>query len=158
MILFAAMLRAHHWVDRSQLLLEGTGFSHYQLGFVLAFMTLAGFESATALGEEAKTATRTLPRVMILCILPTGLLFAGSIYCMTSLSHGLNLALDQTDAPLDMIARSIGLPTLGWLSSLGVAISCFGCALGGFNAGSRVVFSMAREPPALAVLRGRAPR
>jgi amino acid transporter len=82
---------------------------------------------------------------MILCILPIGLLFVGSIYCMTVLSHSLNLALGQTDAPLDMIARSIGLPTLGWLSSLGVAISCFGCALGGFNAGSRVVYSMARS-------------
>jgi amino acid transporter len=144
-ILFSAMMRSHHWVDRAQLHLEGTGFSHYQLAFVLAFMTLAGFESATALGEEAKTATHTLPRVMILCVLPIGLLFAASIYCMTTLSHSLNLALDQTDGPLDMIARSVGLPTLGWLSSLGVAISCFGCSLGGFNAGSRVVYSMARN-------------
>jgi amino acid transporter len=145
LILFAAMLQAHHWVDRSQLRLEGTRFSHYQLGVVLAFMTLSGFESATALGEEAKTATRTLPRVMILCVLPVGFLFAGTIYCMTVLSHSLNLALGQTNAPLDTIARSIGLPTLGWLSSLGVAISCFGCALGGFNAGPRVVYSMARS-------------
>jgi amino acid transporter len=44
-----------------------------------------------------------------------------------------------------MVAQSIGLPTLGWLSSVGVAFSCFGCALGGFNAGSRVIFSMARS-------------
>ena len=44
-----------------------------------------------------------------------------------------------------MIAQSLGLPSLGWMSSLGIAISCFGCALGGFNAGSRVIFSMARE-------------
>lgn len=143
-ILFTAMFRAHHWVDRAQLRLEGTGFAQYQLAFVLAFMTLAGFESATTLGEEAKAATRTLPRVMLLCVLPVGLLFAGTIYCMTVLSHSLNLVLDQSVAPLDLIARSIGLPTLGWLSSLGVAISCFGCALGGFNAGSRVVYSMAR--------------
>lgn len=144
LILIMAMVRAHHWVDHAQLQLHGVGFTQYQLGFVLAFMTLAGFESATTLGEEAKTATHTLPRVMMLCILPIGILFAATIYCMTVLSHGLNLALDQTDAPLDLIARSIGLPVLGWLSSLGVAISCFGCALGGFNAGSRVVFSMAR--------------
>jgi amino acid transporter len=82
---------------------------------------------------------------MILCIILTGILFVASVYCLTALSHNLNLSLDQTDAPLDMIARSIGLPTLGWMSSLGVAISCFGCALGGFNAGSRVLYSMARE-------------
>lgn len=144
-ILAAGMMGTHHWVDRPQLRLQGSSFPGFRLGFVLAFMTLAGFESASALGEEARTATRTLPRVMLLCILPTGILFVGSIYCLTVFSHSLNLALDQTDAPLDMIARSIGLPTLGWMSSLGVAISCYGCALGGFNAGSRVVYSMARS-------------
>jgi amino acid transporter len=144
-ILGVAMVGAHRWVDRSQLHLEGTDFPHFKLGFVLAFMTLSGFESTTALGEEAKTATRTLPRVMLLCVLPIGLLFMASTYCLTTLSHGRNLALDQTDAPLDMIAQSIGLPNLGWMSSLGVAISCFGCAVGAFNAGSRVIYSMARD-------------
>ena len=143
-ILAAAMTGTHHWVDRPQLRLEGAGFSHFRLGFVLAFMTLAGFESATALGEEAKAATHTLPRVMMLCILPTGLLFVVSIYCLTVFSHSLSLALDQTDAPLDLIARSVGLPALGALSSLGIAVSCYGCALGGLNAGSRVAYSMAR--------------
>jgi len=144
-ILGAAMFRSRHWVDHPQLRLEGASFSGMRLGFVLAFMTLAGFESTTTLGEEAKGATHTLPRVMFLCIVPIGVLFIGSLYCLTALSHSQNLALDQSDAPLDMIAQSIGLPTLGWLSSLGVAVSCFGCALGGFNAGSRVIFSMARS-------------
>ena len=144
-ILGAAMVQGHTWMDRSQFKLEGSSFSQAQLGFVLVFMTLSGFESTTTLGEEAKSATRTLPRVMYLCILPTGLFFIASIYCMTLLSHGRNLALDQADAPLDMIAQSVGLPTLGWLSTLGVAVSCYGCALGAFNAGARVIFSMARS-------------
>ncbi len=144
-ILVGAMVTTHHWVDSAQIRLQGSGFPQLRLGFVLAFMTLAGFESATTLGEEAKSATRTLPRVMTLCILPTGLLFVVSIYCLTVFSHSLNLALDQTDAPLDMIARSAGFPALGTLSSLGIALSCFGCALGGMNAGSRVIYAMARS-------------
>jgi len=144
-ILGAAMFRSHHWVDHAQFGLDGVSFTGMKLGFILAFMVLAGFESTTTLGEEAKTATHTLPRVMFLCIVPIGILFIGSLYCLTALSHSQNLALDQSDAPLDMVAQSIGLPTLGWLSSLGVAFSCFGCALGGFNAGSRVIFSMARS-------------
>jgi amino acid transporter len=82
---------------------------------------------------------------MFLCIVPIGILFIATLYCLTALSHSQNLALDQTDAPLDMIAQSIGLPALGLLSSIAVAFSCFGCALGGFNAGSRVIFSMARS-------------
>jgi len=144
-ILTAAMFATKSWVDRSQMTLQGASFSQVQLGFVLVFMTLSGFESTTTLSEEAKAATRTLPRVMYLCILPTGVFFVWGIYCLTALSHGRNLALDQADAPLDMIAQSVGMPTLGWISTLGVAISCFGCALGGFNAGSRVIFSMARS-------------
>jgi amino acid transporter len=108
-------------------------------------MMLAGFESATTLGEEAQSATRTIPRVMLFCLLPIGVLFLASIYATTVLSHQRNLSLDQTSAPLDLIARSVALPALGWISSLGVALSCFGCALGGLNAGARVIFSMARE-------------
>jgi amino acid transporter len=158
LILGAAMFRSHHWVDHAQLHLEGVTFSGMKFGFILAFMVLAGFESTTTLGEEAKAATHTLPRVMFLCIVPIGVLFIASLYCLTALSHSQNLALDQSDAPLDMIAQSIGLPALGWLSSLGVAFSCFGCALGGFNAGIARHLLHGEEPPHLALLRGHPPR
>ena len=144
-ILAVAMGRTHQWVDHAQLSLEGASFPKMKLGFVLAFMMLAGFESATTLGEEARSATRNLPRAMFVCLLPTGCSLSSGIYCLTTLSHSHALSLDQSDAPLNLVAESIGLPALGWMSSLGVAVSCFGCALGGFNAGSRVVFSMARS-------------
>ncbi len=145
LILVLAMSRNVHGIDQAQLHLAGTRSPQIKLGLVLAFMMLAGFESSTTLSEEAQSATRTIPRVMILCLLLLGLLFMASIYSITALSHDRNLGLDQTNAPLDLIARSIDLPALGWISSLGVALSCFGCALGGLNAGARVIFSMARE-------------
>jgi amino acid transporter len=144
-ILCGAMFASHRWIDTEQLSLKGVGFPQFRAAFVLAFMTLAGFESVTTLGEEAKAATHSLPRAMMLCLVPVCVLFTGTIYCLTALSHSRSLALDQTDAPLDLVAQSLGLPTLGWMSSLGVAISCFGCMLGGFNAGSRVIYSMARN-------------
>jgi amino acid transporter len=145
LILGVAMWRNVHGIDQAQLHLAGTRSPQIKLGLVLAFMMLAGFESSTTLGEEAQSATRTIPRVMIFCLLLLGLLFLASIYSITALSHSRDLGLDQTSAPLDVIARSINLPALGWISSLGVALSCFGCALGGLNAGARVIFSMARE-------------
>jgi amino acid transporter len=145
LILTVAMWRNVHGIDQAQLHLAGTRSPRIKLGLVLAFMMLAGFESSTTLSEEAQSATRTIPRVMIFCLLLLGLLFIASIYSITALSHDRNLGLDQTNAPLDLIARSIDLPALGWISSLGVALSCFGCALGGLNAGARVIFSMARE-------------
>ena len=144
LILGTALVRTGHLVDQAQVHLVGVDVSHVRLGFVLAFMLLAGFESVTTLGEEACAAKTTIPRVMMTCLVPIGLLFLLSIYGLTALSHFRNLALDQTDAPFDLIAQSIGLPSLGWMSSVGVALSCYGCALGAFNAGGRVVFSMAR--------------
>jgi amino acid transporter len=143
-ILSAAMLREGHWVDHAQLRLEGADFSHVRLGFVLAFLVLAGFESATTLSEESQDSKHVLPRVMLGCLLPTGLLFVLGIYCLGALSHAHSLALDQTTAPFDVIATSVGLPALGWISSVGIALSCYGCAVGGFNAGSRVLYAMAR--------------
>jgi amino acid transporter len=144
LILASALGQAPHAVDRAQLHLAGASLPRFKLSFVLGFMMLAGFESAAALGEEACSATRTIPRVLFFCLLPVGALFLGSMYAITALSHQRGVALDQTTAPIDVIAQSIHLSTLGWMSSLGVAISCFGCALGGLNAGSRVIFSMAR--------------
>jgi amino acid transporter len=145
LILGVAMWRNGHNLDQAQLHLAGVRPPQIKLGLVLAFMMLAGFESSTTLGEEAQSARRTIPRVMVFCLLLLGMLFMASIYCITALSHDGNLGLDQTNAPLDLIARSIDLPALGWISSLGVALSCFGCAVGGLNAGARVIFSMARE-------------
>lgn len=157
-ILTLAMARNGHGFDRAQLRLQGADFGHVRSGFVLAFMILAGFEGATALGEESRDPTRVLPRVMFGCLLPTGLLFVGGIYCLGALSHSRSLALDQTNAPFDVIAQSVRLPALGWLSSLGVALSCYGCALGGFNAGSRVLYALARSGQLARSLRAVHPR
>jgi amino acid transporter len=98
-ILGVAMLRTPHAIDQAPLHLAGTHFSQIKLGLVLAFMMMAGFEIATTLGEEAQSATRTIPRVLFFCLLPIGLLFMASIYSITALSHDRNMALDQTNAP-----------------------------------------------------------
>ena len=82
---------------------------------------------------------------MLTCLVPIRVLYLAGTYGLAALSHYRTLALDQTDAPFDLIAQSIGLPAFGWLSSIGVALSCFGCALGGFNAGGRIVYWMAQH-------------
>ncbi len=66
-------------------------------------------------------------------------------YCLTDLGRVYSLALDQADLPFDVLAAAVGAPSLGWLSSLGVGLSCYACALASLNAGSRVVYAMARD-------------
>jgi amino acid transporter len=142
-----AMVRNHAWIDAPQLQLHLTGanFIGIQSALVFGFMTLAGFESVTALGEESSKPTRTIPRVIVWCMFPVGLLYLVMIYCLLALARKNGIALDRVDAPFDSIARSMNLPSLGIISSVGIALSYFACALGSLNAGARVLYSMAQR-------------
>jgi len=143
-IILIGLTQTHAWIDPAQLHLQGVHLNSLRLSLVLAFLTMAGIESVTTLGDEAEKATRTIPRVLMGSLLPFGLLLVLATYGLTSLSHHFSTALDQAAAPLDTIARSFRAPSLGLLSSLAVGISYFGCTLASLNAGARVVYSMAR--------------
>jgi amino acid transporter len=140
-----AMVRNHAWIDAPQLHLIGANFIGIQSVLVFGFMTLAGFESVTALGEEASKPRRTIPSVIVWCMFPVGLLYLVMIYCLLALARKNGIALERVDAPFDSIARSMNLPSLGIISSVGIALSYFACALGSLNAGARVLYSMAQR-------------
>jgi amino acid transporter len=74
-----------------------------------------------------------------------GLLYLVITYCLVMLSRQNGLDLAQLEAPYDRISQIIHLPFLGLLSSLGIAMSYFACALASLNAGSRVLYAMARQ-------------
>jgi amino acid transporter len=67
------------------------------------------------------------------------------IYCLISIARRIGMDLGTLDAPFDGIARAIRLPALGYLSSLGVALSYFACTLAQLNAGARVLYHLAQE-------------
>jgi amino acid transporter len=145
LIVGLAMLHQSAWIDRAQLHLEGARLPGFQYALVFGFMTLAGFESVTALGAEASHARRTIPRVIVSCLIPIGILYLIVIYCLVALARKNGMIFDQLNAPFDTIARSMNLGSLGYLSSVGVALSYFACTLGSMNAGARVLYSMARR-------------
>ena len=143
LIIALAMFHNSAWIDRPQLRLEGARLPGFQYALVFGFMTLAGFESVTALGAEASHAKRTIPRVILSCLIPIGVLYLVVIYCLVALARKNGMIFDQLNAPFDTIARSMNLVSLGYVSSLGVALSYFACTLGSMNAGARVLYSMA---------------
>ena len=143
-IVLAGLAHARIWIDRAQFRLEGVRPANIRLSFVLAFLTLAGVESSTTLGAEAKSATTTIPRVLFVSLIPVGILYIAVTYALVALSHRLSVALDQADAPLDVIANSFGARWLGLASSFGVGMSYLGCTLASLTAGARVLFAMAR--------------
>ncbi|HEY0702950.1 MAG TPA: APC family permease [Candidatus Acidoferrales bacterium] len=140
-----AMFRTSAWIDRPQLHLEGARLPGFQYALVFGFMTLAGFESVTALGSESTHAKRTIPKVILSCLVPIGLLYLVVIYCLVALARKNGMVFDTLNAPFDTIARGMHLASLGYLSSVGIALSYFACTLGSMNAGARVLYSMARR-------------
>jgi amino acid transporter len=144
-IVALAMARSGTWLDREQLALKGAGPGAFSAGLVLAFLTMGGFESATTLGDEARQARSSIPRAIMGCVVPIGLLYLVMTYLLVGLGKRFGIALDQLETPFDTIARAIHFPLLGTLSSVGVALSYFACTLGSINAGARTLYAMAGD-------------
>jgi amino acid transporter len=144
-IIAVAMIRGGTWIDRPQLTLQGVTSKTFSAGLVLAFLTMGGFESATTLGEESSNAKSAIPRAILGCVVPVAVLYLGITYFLDGLGRKFGLALDQLEAPFDTVARANHLGLLGTLSSLGIAMSYFACALGQINAGARILYSLAEE-------------
>jgi len=144
-IIAIAMYSRGSWIDRPQLTLEGAGPKAFSAGLVLAFLTMGGFESATTLGEEAKHAERTIPRAIMQCVVPIGLLYLVMTYLLVGLGRRFGIALDQLEAPFDTLARANHFTLLGTASSAGIAMSFFACTLGSINAGSRTLYSLSED-------------
>jgi amino acid transporter len=140
-----AALAKGAWWDVRQFRLAGTSWEGIRLAFVMAATTLAGFESATTLGEESSNAKKAIPRIMILCLLPTGIIYLLATYSLSVLEDRYHIRLDDATMPFDAIARAAGIPALGTVSLAGIGISSFAATLAGINAGSRVLYDLARQ-------------
>jgi len=146
-LIVVGMSRAHAWVDHAQIGLAGVHFSGLQGGLVVAFMLMAGFEGATSLGEESDNPKAAIPRAIFGCMLPLSVFYLVATYCLVSLGNRGVISEQSSglSVPFDALARALHVPGFGILSTLGVALSYFACALGCLTVAARVLFSMARE-------------
>ena len=144
-IIVVAMSQDGPWIDRPQLTLEGVGPRKLTAGLVLAVIMMGGFESATTLGVESRRPEWTIPRALVRCVVPVGILYVVMTYLLVGLGRRFGLALDQLEAPFDTFARAYHHPLLGAASSAGVALSYFACTLGSMNAGARTLYSLAED-------------
>jgi len=147
MVALAVLFIIHtgKWFDADQLHLTGVKPRGMRLGIILAFMSLTGFESVTTLGEESKHALKAIPRAILACILPIGLLYLTMAYVVTMAFRGSGLDLAQTFVPFDYLAVAAGWPHLAIVVGIGITLSFFACMLGCMNAAARVLFSMSRR-------------
>ncbi len=132
-------------IDSTQFSLSGVSLMNLGLGVVVAVFSLVGFESSTAFGEEARDATRTVPRSIIWSLIITGLFFMFVCYVEVLATHGYSTTLDKIDAPLNVMADLCHVSFLSIPLSLGAMCSFFALALSCMNAGARVMVAMGRH-------------
>ncbi len=143
-IMLVALSKGSCW-DARQLDFTHTPWNAVRVAFITAATTLAGFESASTLGEEVSEARTTVPRTMLLCLIPTGVLYLLSTYSLGLLEDRYHVHLDETSMPFDLLARTVGIPVFGTLSLIGISVSSFAAAVAGINGASRVMYDLSRQ-------------
>lgn len=150
-LLFVLVLGALIWsskgfaIDTAQLTLEGATPSGALVGVVLVVFGFSGFESSTALGDEAKDPLQTIPRSVIQSVVLSGLFFMVMSYVVVLGFSASGQSLADSEAPLHTLAKSIGWTGLGTLINIGVLLSFFSCTLAAINSTARILFSMAHH-------------
>ncbi|MUL77028.1 APC family permease [Mycolicibacterium sp. CBMA 226] len=132
-------------IDAHQLRLDGVGVSGTTLAVVVCIFSLVGFESATALGGEAKTPLHNVPRAVTWSLVITGLFFVVVSYVEVVGANAHGLQLDQLDAPLSALSDAYQVGYLKAPICLGAMLSFYSLTLSCVNAGSRILLPMARH-------------
>jgi amino acid transporter len=145
LLAFAFFFKSGRVIDPQQFTFAGITPKGMVQGLVLAFFSFVGFESAAALGHEAKNPLRTIPRSVLVTVLAVGTFFTFMSYTLVDAFKGQHTTLDQSNAPLGVLAQVAGLPVLGTLFAAGATVGFFACALACINAGARVLFAMSKH-------------
>jgi amino acid transporter len=139
---------ASHQLTAVPFTLEGSKASSLALASVFAFLSFAGFEGASSLGEETKNPRRAIPVAIGAAVFLTGIFYVLVSYAQV-IGFGTDTkgvqAFAHSSAPLgDLAAKYI---SKGFASAImfGAALSAFSSALGTATTGSRLLFSMGRD-------------
>jgi len=139
------LLKSGHIFDKAQFSLAGFNPKGIPQGLVLAIFSYVGFESATALGHEAKDPLKTIPRAIPLSLITVGAFFVFMSYVLVLAFQGQPTPLDKSNAPLTVLAQLAGIPAFAVLIAFGAITSFFACTIACLNAGARVLFAMSRH-------------
>lgn len=145
LLAFAFYFKTGRLYDTAQFSLVGASPKGMLQGLVLAFFSFVGFESATALGHEARNPLRTIPRSVLVTVIAVGAFFTFMSYTLVDAFQGQSTSLGQSNAPLNVLSHIAGLPLLGTLFAAGATVGFFACALACVNAGARVIFAMSKH-------------
>jgi amino acid transporter len=140
---FVILFKHGFHVDTTQLKLGGVDVRGMGLAVVACIFSLVGFEAATTMGAEAKNPRRNLPRAVIASLLITGsfMVFMAYVEVAGTSDYGTG----WTSAPLNFLAQAYGVSWFRIPVSIGAMVSFFSLSLSCLNAGSRIIYPMARH-------------
>ena len=123
---------------------------------IYGITAFAGFETAAALGEEARNARRSIPASTIGIVIVTGLFYL-LVVCAETFGLGRYdiLGLTRQPNPLGYLTSRYWSPSALWVIDLVVVLTGLGFVTAAVNAIIRVLFAMGRErvlPPSLSRL------
>jgi len=126
----------------------GIGASTVFLGIVFGFLSFAGFEAASTLGEETENPRRDIPRAILGTAIFGGVYFV-VVTAIEMMGFGSNAkgvdAFAKSSSLVGDLGHSYIAAWVGDLVSLGAAISAFGCCLACLVGASRLLFAMSRD-------------
>jgi amino acid transporter len=115
------------------------------LAVVACIFSLVGFESATALGGEAKQPLRNVPRAVMWSLILTGLFMVVMGYVEVYGTRHYGTSLSAITAPLNTLSSIYHVTYFKAPISLGAMISFFSLSLSCLNAGARILYPMAEH-------------
>ncbi len=127
---------------------SGTPISTIFLGVVFGFLSFAGFEAASTLGEETRRPRRDIPRAILGVAIFGGIYFfvvtAVEVMGFGTSAKGVTAFINSTSLIGDL-GTSYVASWLGTIITAGAMISAFGCALASTVGASRLAFAMSRD-------------
>jgi amino acid transporter len=141
--LAAVILFGHGFsVDTNQLALKGVGFKGMDFAIVICIFSLVGFESATALGGEARKPLRDVPRAVIWSLVLTGAFMILMCYVEVYGTRHASTPLSALGVPLNTLASAYGVSFFKIPVSIGAMVSFFSLTLSCLNAGARIILPL----------------
>ncbi|MGD0378936.1 MAG: APC family permease [Acidimicrobiales bacterium] len=132
-------------IDTTIVKAKGMTFHGLSLAVVICIFSLVGFESATTLGGEAKNPLKNVPRAVIISLLVTGLFMVIMSYVEVFGTRHYGTPLNNIALPLTVLSKIYGVTFFKIPVALGAMVSFFSLTLSCLNAGSRIIYPMARH-------------
>jgi amino acid transporter len=127
---------------------HGTGVSALFLGVVFGFLSFAGFEASSTLGEEAHNPSRDIPRAILAVAIFGGIYFvvvtAAEMMGFGTSAGGL-AAFKASPSLLGSLGSSYVSAWVGDVITAGTTVSAFGCCLACTVGAARLIYAMSRD-------------